>query len=148
MNRKRGDKTAEELEGMIKEAGGRPWLKKGKFPKDDLVAIDAFLKKEGGRGYMRLAAWASNRELKKKKPDLYFNLQKFLFEAGYPKKLIEGEISLPVKVTFELVKTPKELEKPSELAEGTVIELKEEDFKVYEGTGTEAADIADTITTD
>ena len=142
MNRKRGDKTAEELEGMIKEAGGRPWLKKGKFPKDDLVAIDTFLKKEGGRGYMRLAAWASNRELKKKKPDLYFNLQKFLFEAGYPKKLIEGEISLPVKVSFELVKTPQELEKPSLITEGKVIELSDESFRV------EAADTADTITTD
>ena len=142
MNRKRGDKTAEELEGMIKEAGGRPWLKKGKFPKDDLVAIDTFLKKEGGRGYMRLAAWASNRELKKKKPDLYFNLQKFLFEAGYPKKLIEGEISLPVKVSFELVKTPQELEKPSLITEGKVIELSDESFRV------EAADTADPVTTD
>ena len=139
-NRKRGDKTAEELEGMIKEAGGRPWLKKGKFPKDDLVAIDTFLKKEGGRGYMRLAAWASNRELKKKKPDLYFNLQKFLFEAGYPKKLIEGEISLPVKVTFELVRTPQELEKPSLLTEGKITEY--EDFRV------EATDTADSIRVD
>ena len=140
--RKKGEKVTEELERRLAKAGGKPWLKKNVFPKDDLAAIDAFLKKEGGKGYTRLAAWGCSRDLKKKKPDLYFAIQKFLFEAGYPKKMIEGEISVPVRVIFELVKTPQELEKPNLLAEGTVIELKEEDFKVYEGTGTEAADTA------
>ena len=146
--RKKGEKVTEQLEGMLGERGGKPWLKKNVFPKDDIAAIDAFLKKEGGKGYIRLAAWGCSRELKKKKPDLYFAIQKFLFEAGYPKKMIEGEISLPVHVTFELVKTPKELEKPSELAEGVVIELKEEDYKVYEGTRTEEADTADAVAVD
>jgi len=146
--RKKGEKVTEELEGMLAERGGKPWLKKNVFPKDDLAKIDAFLKKEGGKGYIRLAAWGCSRELKKKKPDLYFAIQKFLFEAGYPKKMIEGEISLPVHVIFELVRTPAELKKPSEIAEGTVIELKEEDYKVYEGTGTEASDTADTVATD
>lgn len=143
--RKRGEKVTEELNEMLTKAGGKPWLKKGTFPKDDAVAIDTFLKKEGGKGYMRLAAWGSSRELKKKKPDLYFALQKFLFEAGYPKKLIEGELSLPVHVTFELVRTPQELEKPSEIAEGTVVELKEEDYKIYEGTGIKETDTADAV---
>ena len=138
--RKKGEKVTEELDGMLAERGGKPWLKKHVFPKDDLAKIDAFLKREGGKGYVRLAAWGCSRELKKKKPDLYFAIQKFLFEAGYPKKMIEGEISLPVRVTFELVKTPAELEKPDLLAEGKIIEIKDEDFRV------EATDTTDTIT--
>ena len=87
---------------------------------------------------MRLAAWASSRELKKKKPDLYFNLQKFLFEAGYPKKLIEGDVSFPVHVKFELVRTPMELEKPSILVEPKLIE--------YESSGIEEADTTEPVT--
>ena len=139
--RKKGEKVTEELEGMLTERGGKPWLKKNVFPKDDLAAIDAFLKKEGGKGYVRLAAWACSRELKKKKPELYFNLQKFLYEAGYPKKMFEEGVTLPVRVSFEIVRTPQELEEPNLLAEGKVIEV--EDF--YEGTGTEASVTADTV---
>lgn len=140
--RKKGEKVTEELEGMLAERGGKPWLKKHVFPKDDIAAIDTFLKKEGGKGYVRLAAWGCSRELKKKKPELYFSIQKFLFEAGYPKKMIEGEISLPVRVTFELVRTPQGLEKPSLLTEGKVIEIKDEDFRV------EATDTANTVAAD
>ena len=145
MNRKKGAKVTEQLEGMLTERGGKPWLKKNVFPKDDIAQIDAFLKKEGGKGYVRLAAWGCSRDLKRKKPELYFAIQKFLYEAGYPKKMFEEGITLPVKVSFEIVRTPQELEKPSELAEGKVIELKEEDYIVYEGTGTEEAVTADTV---
>ena len=148
MNRKKGAKVTEQLEGMLKERGGKPWLKKNVFPKDDIAAIDAFLKREGGKGYVRLAAWGCSRKLKASKPDLYFAIQKFLFEAGYPKKMIEGEISLPVKVSFELVRTPAELEKPNLLAEGKVIELQEGEFEIHEGIGTEEADITDAVTVD
>jgi len=140
--RKKGEKVTEELEGMLAERGGKPWLRKNVFPKDDLAKIDAFLKKEGGKGYIRLAAWGCSRELKKKKPDLYFAIQKFLFEAGYPKKLIEGDVVLPIRVMFELVRTPQELEKPSLLIEGKVIEIKDEDFRV------EATDTADAVAVD
>ena len=140
--RKKGEKVTEELEGMLAERGGKPWLRKNVFPKDDLAKIDAFLKKEGGKGYIRLAAWGCSRELKKKKPDLYFAIQKFLFEAGYPKKLIEGDVVLPIRVMFELVRTPQELEKPSLLIEGKVIEIKDEDFRV------EATDTANAVAVD
>lgn len=140
--RKKGEKVTEELEGMLAERGGKPWLKKHVFPKDDLAAIDTFLKKEGGKGYVRLAAWGCSRELKKKKPDLYFAIQKFLFEAGYPKKLIEGDIIPPIRVMFELVRTPQELEKPSLITEGKVIEIKDEDFRV------EATDTANAVAVD
>jgi len=140
--RKKGEKVTEELEGMLAERGGKPWLRKNVFPKDDLAKIDAFLKKEGGKGYIRLAAWGCSRELKKKKPDLYFAIQKFLFEAGYPKKLIEGDVVLPIRVMFELVRTPQELEKPSLLTEGKVIEIKDEDFRV------EATDTANAVAVD
>jgi len=142
-NRKKGEKVLEQLDEVLtrqirsNHQRGAP-LAKTKFP-TEAQAIDAFLKREGGKAYMRLAAWARSRELKQKKPDLFYTIQKFLFDAGYPKKLIEGEISLPVKVSFELVKTPQELESPSLLVEAKVID---EDVNVEE------ADFTDAVTAD
>ena len=122
-NRKRGEKATEQLNAVLVKAGGRP-LQRSAFPKD-LEAQVIFLKRRGGEGYMRLAAMARSKGLKAKKPELYAELQKYLWEIAYgkAKQQIGGEVSLPIKVTFELVKTPQELEKPSLIAEPVVKEL-------------------------
>ena len=93
---------------------------------------------------MRLAAMARSIELKKKKPELYAELQKYLWEIAYgkAKQQIGGEVSLPIKVTFELVKTPQELEDVKLIGEAKVRELTHEDIRI------EATDTPDAVAVD
>ena len=141
-NRPKHEKLMEDLGESLKEKGGKPWLKKTKFPKkDDVEAIDTFKKVQAGKAYVRLAALAGKREVLKKNPGLYIDLQRFLWETAYgkPKQQAEGEISLPIRDSFELIKRPGEYEEPQLLAEAKVID---------ESSGVKEADTSDPITVD
>lgn len=114
--------TEERLGELLKEVGGRGF-KKGKFPKE-AEAINRFKEEQAGRGYMRLAAFAQQRELRKRKPELYVALQQWLWEAhfGKAKAAIEGKLDIPVRISFEVVKNPVEIEASKLITEGEIIE--------------------------
>jgi len=153
MNRKKNEKVKEQLDYVLRqqpqERRGRPFSKT-RFPSEDIEAIVDFLKEKGGEGYMRLAAMARDTKLRKNNPRLYADLQQWLYEAGYGKHKtrVESEVNLPVKIVFEVVKTPQEITKPSLIVEGQVKELTEGEAESYESTRSQASVIADADGTD
>lgn len=151
-NRKKHAKVKEQLgevfESQIKERRGRP-LQRRKFPPpDELLAITTFQKERAGESYMRLAAMARDTKLRKSKPALYVDIQKFLYEVAYPKKTVfDPDTGYPIQVSFEVVNNPKEIKDPRFLSEAKVIEVEPPKLE-YESSRTEKADITNAATTD
>ena len=144
-NRKKYEKAKEQIDAVMnKKRVGRP-LTRSKFP-EYVEAIDKVQKDRAGEAYMRLAAMARDTKLRKSRPSLYVDIQKWLWEVAYPKKTIfDGETGLPIHVTFEVVGSPKEIEDPKVISEAKVIEIEAPN---YESLRTEKTDITNTVTVD
>ena len=135
----------------VKRKRGRPF-KATTFPdaKND-EAVAEYKHASAIEGYERVRRMAQDSKLRKSKPHVYADINRWLWEVseGKPTVKTSSEVKLPVHVTFELVKTPQKQRKPAEIIEAEVKELPvSTDLINYESIGTEETVVADTTGTD
>ena len=148
-NRKKHEKIKQQLnevfQGEIKEKRGRKPLQKYKFPKE-LIEVQNFKEDRAGEAYMKLAAMSRDTKLRKTKPALYIDLQKWLWSVAFPDaKIFDPQTGFPIHVSFNLVGSPKEIVDPRLLAEAKITDI---DVPNYESITARATDTTDSITTD
>ena len=79
-------------------------------------------KKEAAKAFVRLSHVAQSVALRKSNFTAWQDLNRWIYMIyhGTPKMAIEGEVKVPIQVTFTLASPVKELEQPKRLKEGEI----------------------------